>query len=145
MEQTKIKGWKIFAILIGFPIVYILFGKTYVAIELFSNRNPDYYILFWGGIVILHWASVLVILQVLKSHGKTIAEIGYKLSRKETLLFIGGYLLVALVVLVGVEAVLMNFELDSAQFGSISGLIQKQQLTESFLFSLSFLPVSARR
>ena len=112
--------WKTLLIIIGFPILYMIFGMTPIATELFAEKNLDYYIPFWGGIIILHWVSVFVVTQLLKSQGKTLADIGYKLSRKGTLRFIGGYVLVALLVLVGVEVILSNVELDSSQFGSIS-------------------------
>ena len=130
--------WKTLSIIIGFPILYMLFGKTSIAIELFANKNLDYYIPFWGGIIILHWASVFVVTQLLKSEGKTLADIGYKLSRKGTLLFIGGYVLVALLVLVGVEVILGNVELDSSQFGSIAGLIPKTTPHRIFFILLVF-------
>jgi hypothetical protein len=57
------KNWRILSIIIGFPILYILFAKTSIAIELFVNKNLDYYIPFWGGIIILHWLSVLVVMK----------------------------------------------------------------------------------
>lgn len=121
----KIGAWKTLSIIIGFPILYMLFGKTPIATELFGHKNLDYYIPFWGGIVILHWTSVIAVTQVLKSQGKTLSDIGYKLSKRGTLLLIGGYVLVALLVFIGVEVMLRNVELSSAQLGSISGLIPK--------------------
>lgn len=138
MEQRKISLWKTLSIIIGFPILYMLFGKTSIAIELFANKNLDYYIPFWGGIIILHWASVFVVAQLLKSEGKMLADIGYKLSRKGTFLFIGGYVLVALLVLVGVEVILGNVELDSSQFTNISGLIPKTTSHRIFFILLVF-------
>ncbi|OEI81697.1 hypothetical protein AST99_02080 [Formosa algae] len=44
--KLKNKVWKVLSIIIGFPILYILFGKTSIAIELFANKNLDYYIPF---------------------------------------------------------------------------------------------------
>lgn len=125
-------------IIIGFPILYMIFGMTPIATELFAEKNLDYYIPFWGGIIILHWVSVFVVTQLLKSQGKTLADIGYKLSRKGTLRFIGGYVLVALLVLVGVEVILSNVELDSSQFGSISSLIPKTTSHRIFFILLVF-------
>ncbi len=130
--------WKTLLIIIGFPILYMIFGMTPIATELFAEKNLDYYIPFWGGIIILHWVSVFVVTQLLKSQGKTLADIGYKLSRKGTLRFIGGYVLVALLVLVGVEVILSNVELDSSQFGSISSLIPKTTSHRIFFILLVF-------
>jgi hypothetical protein len=138
MEQRKISLWKTLLIIIGFPILYILFCKTSIATELFGNKNLDYYIPFWGGIIALHWISVLVVIMLLKNHGKTLADIGYKLSRKGTLLLIGGYVLVALLVFLGVEVMLNDVELDSSQFGSISGLIPKTTSHRLFFILLVF-------
>jgi cytochrome c biogenesis protein CcdA len=81
--EMKNKIWKTLTIIIGFPILYILFGQTTIAIELFVNKNLDYYIPFWGGIIILHWLSVLVVVKFLKSKKKTLVDIGYKLSKKK--------------------------------------------------------------
>ena len=136
--ELKNKIWKILSILIGFPILYILFGKTSIAIELFGNKNLDYYIPFWGGIIILHWFSVLVVIKFLKSQGKTLIDIGYKLSNKGTLYLAGGYLLVAIVMLVGVEIMLSNVELDTSKFGDISGLIPKTTSHRIFFIFLVF-------
>lgn len=130
--------WKTLLIIIGFPILYMLFGKTTIAIELFANKNLDYYIPFWGGIIILHWVSVFAVIQSLKSEGKTLVDIGYKLSKKGTLLLIGGYLLVSLIVLVFVEVMLSNVVLDSTQFGSISGLVPKTTPHRIFFILLVF-------
>ncbi len=137
-QERKISVWKTLSIIIGFPILYILFCKSFIATELFGNKNLYYYIPFWGGIIILHWASVFVVANILKSHGKTFADIGYNLSRKGTLLLIGGYVLVALLVLIGVEIMLSNVELDSSQFGSISGLIPKTTPHRIFFILLVF-------
>lgn len=136
--EKKISVWKTLLIIIGFPILYMLFGKTHIATELFGNKNLDYYIPFWGGIIILHWASVFAFTQLLKSQSKKLADIGYKLSRKGTLLFIGGYVLVALLVLVGVEVILSNVELDRSQFETISGLIPKTTSHRIFFILLVF-------
>jgi hypothetical protein len=68
--ELKNKTWKILSILIGFPFLYILFGKTTIAIELFANKNLLNYMPFWGGIIILHWLSVWVVIKFLKSQKK---------------------------------------------------------------------------
>jgi hypothetical protein len=136
--KFKNKVWKVLSIIIGFPILYILFGKTSIAIELFANKNLDYYIPFWGGIIILHWLSVLVVVKFLKSQKKTLVDIGYKLSNKKTLYLVGGYLLVAILMLVGVEIMLNNIEIDASKFGTISGLIPKTTSHRIFFILLVF-------
>ncbi|MDE0807449.1 MAG: CPBP family intramembrane metalloprotease [Longimicrobiales bacterium] len=134
----KNKIWKILSIIIGFPILYIFFGNTSIATELFVNKNLDYYIPFWGGIILLHWISVLVVIKYLKSEKKNLTDIGYKLSNKGTLYLVGGYLLVAILMLVGVEIMLNSVELDSSKFGSISGLIPKTTSHRIFFILLVF-------
>jgi membrane protease YdiL (CAAX protease family) len=136
--ELKNKTWKILSILIGFPFLYILFGKTTIAIELFANKNLHYYMPFWGGIIILHWLSVWVVIKFLKSQKKTLADIGYKLSNKGTLYLVGGYLLIAILMLVGVETMLNNVELDPSKFGNISGLIPKTTSHRIFFILLVF-------
>ncbi len=138
LEKKSTSVWKTLSIIIGFPILYMIFGKTSIASELFANKNLDYYIPFWGGIIILHWASVFAVTKLLTSEGKTFSDIGYKLSKKETLLLIGSYALVAILVLVGVEAMLSNVVLDSTQLGSLSGLIPKTTPHRIFFILLVF-------
>lgn len=138
MAQRRIDLWKILLTIIGFPILYILFCETSIATELFRNKNLDYYIPFWGGITGLHWMSVFVVSFLLKKHGQTFADIGYKLKKKGTRLLVGGYLLVALLMLAGVEFLLNNVELDSSQFASISGLIPKTTAHRVFFILLVF-------
>lgn len=130
--------WKVLLIIIGFPVLYILFGKTSIAIELFVNKNLDYYIPFWGGIILLHWLSVLVVIKYLKSQKKTLLDIGYKLSKKGTLYLISGYLLVAILVLIGIEFMLHNVEIDTSKFATISGLIPKTTAHRIFFILLVF-------
>ena len=137
LEKTT-NVWKTLSIIIGFPILYILFCKTSIATELFSNKNLDYYISFWGGIMTLHWASVFVVAKLLKREYKTFADIGYKLSRKGTILLAGSYVLIAILVLVGVEVLLNDVKLDSSQFGNISGLIPKTTSHRIFFIFLVF-------
>lgn len=134
--QNKI--WKVLLIIIGLPVLYILFGKTNIATELFLHKNLDYYIPFWGGIILLHWLSVLVVVKFLKSQRKTLADIGYKLSKKGTLKLIGGYFLVAVLVLVGVETMLNSVEIETSKFAAISGLIPKTTLHRVFFILLVF-------
>lgn len=136
--KVKNKTWKILSIIVGFPLLYILFGKTSVAIELFVNKNLDYYIPFWGGIIILHWLSVLAVIQFLKSQKKTLADIGYKLSKKGTLYLVGGYLIVAILMLIGVEFMLNTVEIDTSKFANISGLIPKTTSHRIFFILLVF-------
>jgi membrane protease YdiL (CAAX protease family) len=93
---------------------------------------------FWGGIIILHWLSVWVVIKFLKSQKKTLADIGYKLSNKGTLYLVGGYLLIAILMLVGVETMLNNVELDPSKFGNISGLIPKTTSHRIFFILLVF-------
>jgi len=136
--NVKNKIWKTLSILIGFPIVYIVFGKSFIATELFVNDKLEYYIPFWGGIVIIHWLSVIVVVKFLKSQGKTLSDIGYKLSKKGTLYLVSSYLIVAILMLIGVEIMLNNVTLDPSKFGAISGLIPKTTLHRIFFILLVF-------
>lgn len=139
MEQTRrIDLWKTLTVILGFPILYMLFGKTTIATELFANKNLDYYIPFWGGVMLLHWMSVVVVIQLLKTQGQTLADIGYKLSTKKTILLIGAYLLIASLVLIGVEIMLSQVSLDSAHYGTISGLVPKTTPHRLFFILLVF-------
>jgi membrane protease YdiL (CAAX protease family) len=76
--------------------------------------------------------------KISKKSEKTLADIGYKLSNKGTLYLVGGYLLIAILMLVGVETMLNNVELDPSKFGNISGLIPKTTSHRIFFILLVF-------
>lgn len=139
MEQTsEISVWKTLAIIIGFPILSMLFSETAFAKVLFVTNDLSYYMPFWGSIILLNWISVFAVFQLLKKEGKTLADIGYKLSRKNTLRFIVYYALAAILLLIGVEVILINFELDTTQLGSLSGLIPKTTTHRIFFILIVF-------
>jgi membrane protease YdiL (CAAX protease family) len=139
MEKTsKSSSWQALAIIVGFPILYMSFCETAFAKALFVTGDLSYYIPFWGSIILIHWISVFAVFRFLKKESLTLADIGYKLSRKNTIRFISYFALAAVLLLIGVEITLSDFELDSTQLGSLSGLIPKTTTHRIFFILLVF-------
>lgn len=119
----KIAWWKTAIVIVGFPIVYMMYGSSELAHGLFRQGDRDFYIPFWGGIVVLHWLSVLAVALVLKASGRTFSDIGYKLSRKGTWMLVVIFLLVSLLALGITETVLSSADINAGSIGRLPGLI----------------------
>lgn len=124
MTDGKIAFWKTAVVIVGFPIAYMIYGAySDFAQGLFGQRDRDYYIPFWSGIMVLHWLSVLMVAYVLKTSDRRFADIGYKLSRKRTSHLILIYMVIALAALGFVEFILSSVELEDQQIQRLPGLI----------------------
>lgn len=134
----KTKNFKSLAIIIGFPIIYILYIISPIGEKLFVEKNFDYYIPFWSGIVLLHWLSVFFVIKELKSQGENLRSIGYQLSKKRALLFVSVFLLTALLVVGITEWMLQDVTLDKSQLDKIPSLIPKSTGQRIFFIFLVF-------
>ena len=77
MSNSKIPLWKTGLIIVGFPVLYMVYGHSDVAYAFFGERDRSFYIPFWAGIVALHWLSVLAVWVALRHSRYTIKDVGY--------------------------------------------------------------------
>lgn len=136
--EIRNKDFKSIAIIVGLPVIYILYILSPIGEKLLVQKNFDYYIPFWGGIVVLHWASVLIVVKFLNSQGKKLKNIGYQLSKKGTLSLVGIYLLIAIIIVGITELALQGVELDKSQLNKIPSLIPKTTTHRVFFILLVF-------
>lgn len=136
--EIKNKDFKSIAIIIGFPVIYVLYILSPIGEKLLVQKNFDYYIPFWGGIVIIHWVSVFIVAKLLDNQGKNFKSIGYQLSKKGTLALVGIYLLVAIIVVGITELALQGVEIDKSQLNKIPSLIPKTTAHRVFFILLVF-------
>lgn len=123
MTVKTIAWWKTLLVIFGFPIAYMIYGTTEIAQELFRYKDRDYYYVFWGGIIVLHWLSVFVVWAMLKTSHKNFSDIGYKFKAKGTLWLLCLYLCVAVVAL-GVTEFLLNMsDLNQDVVKRLPGLV----------------------
>lgn len=137
-EKSTHQKSKEFLIIIGFPILYILFCASPFALKLFDSHQSDYYIPVWSIIIALHWISIYAVYVVLKEQGKTFKDIGYKLSKKGTIIFISCFILVSLIVLGFTEFTLDGVVISNSKLNKLPSLIPKTTIERLFFILLVF-------
>lgn len=128
--------WKILIVLIAFPGCYILYSLTPWSIELFSRSNADYFIPFFCGLIALHWGTYLVCYRLMISTGWKNENVGLILSRKEMAKGVGIYLLIAIGILMFVEAAVRSAGLDTEKLRHIGDFFPKTT-TQRVLFIIT--------
>jgi len=78
---SKTEFWVPLFIIIGIPIMYMLFSASSIAQNLFKANDLDYYIPFWSGIIILHWMSVYCVALNLKKRKLSFSDIEFAQSK----------------------------------------------------------------
>lgn len=126
MENIEIRPalplWKTLIILIGFPVVSTLISLLLLNRSLFSDFKLDFFSTFW--IIIIGWyvLQICLLSKVLKSSGWSWNNIGYTFTKKKTLYFIGGYLLIACSLFAFIEFTLAHSVIDAGKLKSLSDL-----------------------
>ncbi len=124
MQTTsKLKLWYPLLIVIGFPMLYMLFSASDVATALFEGNDLNYYMTFWGGIILLHWLSVYCVALNLKARNLTLADIGLKLSKRRLFYLVVGYFVVSVSALAGTEYLLSQTNINPELLDRLPGLI----------------------
>jgi membrane protease YdiL (CAAX protease family) len=92
---AKIPHWQVLTILVGVPLVYIANNFTPWSYGLFVERNHAYWTPLFTSILVLHWASVLLVVWFLRRAGVRLTEVGVDFTPATFAMF------VAIVVSVG--------------------------------------------
>ncbi|MGE8428722.1 MAG: CPBP family intramembrane glutamic endopeptidase [Sphingobacterium sp.] len=116
---------KILAVLIGFPVISTLISFLLLNRTLITGLGLDFFNTFWIIITVWYLVQLLLILKILKSEGWGWQEIGYTLSKKKTIYFASGYLLVAFALFIMIEMALSNGNVDPQKLHAISSLTPK--------------------
>jgi membrane protease YdiL (CAAX protease family) len=122
MDKSK---RNILIVLVGFPFIYILYSLLPWSKELFANGNNNLFIPFWGGVIILHWVSLLIVKTFLKQENKSFKDIGYGFNTKKTLILVFSYLSVALLVFAFTEMSLNYVSIDQEKLIGLSNFFPK--------------------
>lgn len=101
----------------------MLYSASNIAQNLFDGNNLDYYIPFWGGIIILHWISVFCVAMNLKIRGLSFSDIGISLSNSRIKYFISGYFVIAVAAVITIEYLLTQITIDPSLIQRLPGLI----------------------
>ena len=125
-------------VLVGFPLIYILYSLMPPAKELFTEGNTKLFIPFWSGIIILQWISFFVVKAFLKQENKTLKDIGYGLNRKKTVILIISYLAFALAIFGFTEMSLNYVSIDQDKLAQLSNFYPKTSEHRLFFIIIVF-------
>lgn len=123
--KEDIPYWKILTVLIGFPCIYQLYSVSPFSIELFQKSNNNFFIPFFLGTIFLHISTFLICVWLMKTSHWGHRDIGFLLSKKQTIQLLIAYFTIALVLLVGVELVLNNVTVDTSKVNKLGNFFPK--------------------
>ncbi|MHA7129277.1 CPBP family intramembrane glutamic endopeptidase [Algoriphagus namhaensis] len=116
---------KVITVLFSFPIVSTLISLLLLNRSILTNLGFDFFNAFWTIIIGWYLLQIFLVSRLLHSHDWTWKEIGYNLSKKETIYLIGGYLLFAIGLLISIEWVIANSTIDAEKLKALSSLTPK--------------------
>jgi len=90
-----IPWWQVAVILVGFPLLYLGNNFTPWSKGLFVKRDHGYFTPLWCSILLLHWASVALVVIFLNQAGGGLKDIGLQLSTGKVEVMFGIFLVVA--------------------------------------------------
>lgn len=125
LKLEKMPLSKTLLVLVGFPIVATLISLLLLNRSLITNLGLDFFNTFWLIITMWYVLQVVIISKIIRSVGWSWSDIGFNLSKKKTIYFIGGYFIFAVGLLVFIELALANSIIDSEKMNAISSLTPK--------------------
>lgn len=82
---TRVPRRVITAIGVGFPVLYLTNGFMPWSTRLFMEDDRAAYIPFWTSAMVLHWATVLVCVLLMRRYGMTAADVRLPMSGRQML------------------------------------------------------------
>ncbi len=132
---------QIFSVAVLFPAAYVLLSISPLSLELFVKNNTDYFIPFWGLIIVLHLITLYIVSRFLKSNNEIWSSIGYTLTRRRTIIMLLGYFALAIIIFAFIELTLANSVINQNKLQNISNFFPKTT-GQRLLFILS-VPTAA--
>lgn len=103
METKKITTWHLFLTFL-FPVFYFLLAMTPWGVELFGKGNRDFYVLYWIGVMVLHWISAGLVFWFLKRDGLSLKDLDFGIRKKGAIILVCSFLAFALLIFFFVES-----------------------------------------
>ncbi len=116
---------KTLAVLVGFPIIATLISLLLLNRTLITNLGLDFFNTFWSLIIVWYVVQIVLISKILKSSGWQWRDIGFTLSKKQTIYLIMGYLVFAIGLLIFIELALANSVVNVEKMNALSSLTPK--------------------
>ncbi len=112
-------------VLIAFPIISTLISLLLLNRSVITDFGLDFFNTFWIIISIWYILQILIIYKILKFSEWTFSDIGISLLKRQSLILIGGYLVVTILLLFLIEISLRNAHIDDEKLNTISSLTPK--------------------
>ncbi|RIW13367.1 CPBP family intramembrane metalloprotease [Algoriphagus lacus] len=125
LSAQRISYPNILSVLLGFPLIATLISLLLLKRTLITDLGFDFFNAFW--LIITGWYAIQIFLisRVLRSSGWTWSDIGYTLSKKQTIYLVLGYLVFAFSLMGFIELALANSAVDIEKLNSIISLSPK--------------------
>lgn len=136
--QKPIPIPKLISVLIGFPILAYLISLLLINRAIITNLGLDFFNTFWTIIILWYVFQIFIVSKIIQSSGWSWADIGFTLTKKQTLYYISGFLVIAFGLFLFIELALANSSVDNEMLQSISGLTPKTT-TSRFIFIIMAL------
>jgi hypothetical protein len=124
-SPAKIPATHVLLVLFGFPIISTLLSLLLLKKEAFTAAGFDFILFFWILVTVWYLVQIQLISRILKKARLNWEFVNYSLNNKQTLFFIGVYLVVGFGIVAFIEISLANMQVDPARLASISSLIPK--------------------
>ena len=138
--QKPIPIPKLISVLIGFPILAYLISLLLINRAIITNLGLDFFNTFWTIIILWYVFQIFIISKIIESSGWSWADIGFTLTKKQTLYYISGFLFIAFGLFLFIELALANSTVNSEKLQTISGLTPK---TTASRFIFIFMALAA--
>ncbi len=119
-EKIRIPLWKIFAILISFPLISYLISLLLLQKDWFVRLELDFFTTFWIIITFWYLIQIWITFKVLKSSKLGLKEIGYTFDFRKSTWLISGYLIIAFALFAFVEFALASTNITAEDINSLS-------------------------
>jgi len=143
MESTKtlksIPTSRIIGVLVGFPTIATLLSLLLINRSLITNLGLDFFDTFWITITCWYLVQIYLVSRILSSSGWKWEDIGISLKNRKTLIFFGGYWVIAIGLVLFIEMALANSSVNSDKLHEISSLTPKTTSSRIIFVIMAFI------
>lgn len=112
-------------VLVGFPIIATLISLLLLKRTLITDFGLDFFNTFWIIIICWYLIQIYLISRIISASGWKWEDIGISFKKRKTLIFLGGYWVVAIGLLLFIELALANTTIDTEKLKTLSSLTPK--------------------
>jgi membrane protease YdiL (CAAX protease family) len=129
---------KLIAVLTGFPMLAYLISLLLINRTIITNFGLDFFNTFWTVIILWYVVQIFIVSKIMQASGWSWSDIGFTLSKRQTIFYISGFLLTAFGLLIFIELALANSVVDSEKLQSLSGLTPRTTTSRLIFIFMAF-------